>query len=123
MTSLGKLYLNSKVNVTEDRMNLAGIPMYSNATVNSDRYIAIPVGLTYVICVADGLFPTGDSISADSFIGEVKIVALRTSSIPSNWIPCDGRSLNTFEYQALYALLGNTYGGNSAAFNIPKISF
>jgi hypothetical protein len=49
-------------------------------------------------------------------------------------IPCDGRSLNTYEYRNLHAIIGNIYGGSSfqdgitnvpssvATFNLPNLS-
>jgi len=41
--------------------------------------------------------------------------------IPENWLPCDGRALSVAQYQALYALIGNTYGGNTQNFNLPDL--
>jgi len=38
------------------------------------------------------------------------------------WLPCDGRTLNVFEYRALYDVIGTTYGGtggDSGTFNLP----
>lgn len=36
------------------------------------------------------------------------------------WIECDGRTLNVSEYQALYAVIGNTYGGTAGStFKLP----
>ncbi len=37
------------------------------------------------------------------------------------WMPPDGRSLTVANNAALYAEIGNTYGGNSTAFNIPDL--
>jgi microcystin-dependent protein len=36
------------------------------------------------------------------------------------WLLCDGRSLNTTTYAALFAVIGYTYGGGGASFNIPN---
>lgn len=36
------------------------------------------------------------------------------------WLECDGRTLNVSEYGALYAVIGNTYGGTAGStFNLP----
>jgi len=45
------------------------------------------------------------------------------SEEPVNWITCDGRELNRFEYEDLFTIIGTTYGeGNgSTTFNIPNL--
>lgn len=40
---------------------------------------------------------------------------------PEGWLPCDGRSIPVAQNQPLYALIGNTYGGNQQNFNIPDL--
>lgn len=39
----------------------------------------------------------------------------------SNWVICDGRTLQVSLYPLLYAVLGNTWGGNASQFNIPDL--
>lgn len=41
--------------------------------------------------------------------------------VPEGWTICDGRSLSVNQYQALYSLIGNTYGGNNVNFNLPDL--
>lgn len=53
------------------------------------------------------------------FVGEIRLFAFAT--IPSGWLPCDGRSLGTAQYSALYALIGTTYGGSGSTFNLPDL--
>ncbi len=55
----------------------------------------------------------------EPYIGEVTLMA--SATIPSGWLPCDGRSLPVNSYNALFALIGNTYGGNAQNFNIPDL--
>ncbi|ACB32544.1 Tail Collar domain protein [Leptothrix cholodnii SP-6] len=39
------------------------------------------------------------------------------------WAPCDGRLLPIMQYQALYSLMGTTYGGDGqSTFGIPKMA-
>jgi microcystin-dependent protein len=59
---------------------------------------------------------------SDAFIGEIRLFA--SSFIPSGWINCDGRTLQIFEYQALYSVIGNTYGGSvtSRTFALPNLN-
>jgi microcystin-dependent protein len=41
---------------------------------------------------------------------------------PSNWAFCDGRLLNLNTYQALYSLIGTTYGGDGVTtFALPDL--
>lgn len=43
------------------------------------------------------------------------------SSAPAGWAICDGSSLATASYPALFAVLGYTYGGAGANFNLPDM--
>lgn len=57
---------------------------------------------------------------ADAFLGEIKLLAFVRNL--TGWLPCDGRVLQASEYQALFALLGNAYGGNgSTTFALPDL--
>ena len=43
-----------------------------------------------------------------------------SNSIPSGWLPCDGRNIGGNEYGDLFALIGTTYGGTDMYdFNLP----
>ena len=44
----------------------------------------------------------------DAYIGEIR--AFPFSFIPESWLGCFGQTLQVGQYQALYALIGNTYG-------------
>lgn len=53
-------------------------------------------------------------------MGEIRIFA--GNFPPLSWLFCDGRSLNIANYDALYALIGTTYGGDGVqTFNIPDL--
>jgi len=41
------------------------------------------------------------------------------SVLPSNYLPCNGASIPVVSYPALFAIIGYTYGGAGANFNIP----
>ncbi|HUR22482.1 MAG TPA: tail fiber protein, partial [Acidimicrobiales bacterium] len=47
---------------------------------------------------------------ADPFMSEIRMMAL--ASAPKGWAPCDGTLLPINQNQALFALLGTTYGGD-----------
>lgn len=46
-------------------------------------------------------------------------IVWHTATPPTNFLECDGASLATATYPALFAVLGYTYGGSGATFNLP----
>lgn len=57
----------------------------------------------------------------DSFIGEIRLFPYPTT-IPKNWLACDGQTMAIAQNQALYALLGVTYGGDGRVnFKLPDL--
>jgi microcystin-dependent protein len=42
-----------------------------------------------------------------------------TAAAPPNWLLCQGQSLATATYPALFAVIGYTFGGSGANFNLP----
>lgn len=56
----------------------------------------------------------------DYFLGEIRMFAGTLS--PAGWAFCDGRTLQISEYNALYALLGTSFGGNgTTTFGLPDM--
>lgn len=55
----------------------------------------------------------------DPFIGEIRIFPLDWA--PYGWHLCDGSALPVNQNAALYSLIGNAYGGNTASFNLPDL--
>lgn len=54
----------------------------------------------------------------DPFLSQILLWGLNWA--PQDWLPCDGTSLSVSQNQALYALLGTTYGGSpNVNFNLP----
>lgn len=56
----------------------------------------------------------------DSFIGEIRLFPFNFA--PTDWMACNGASVPVNQYQALYAVIGNTFGGNTTAFNLPNLN-
>lgn len=50
----------------------------------------------------------------DNYIGEIRLFA--GNYAPEGWHFCDGSSLLISDYEALYALLGDLYGGDNVRF-------
>ncbi len=54
------------------------------------------------------------------FLGQIEIFGFNFA--PKNWVPCRGQILPIQQYQALFALLGTTYGGNGVnTFGLPDL--
>jgi len=49
------------------------------------------------------------------------VVPWGSNSIPSGFLLCDGTSYATASYAALFAVIGYTYGGSGANFNVPDL--
>ena len=57
----------------------------------------------------------------EPMIGEIKLFA--GSFEPRGWKFCNGQTLEIFGNEALYAILGNKYGGNfTTTFALPNIA-
>lgn len=56
----------------------------------------------------------------ESYIGEIRIFA--GNYAPSGWAFCDGQTLPIAQNQALFAILGTTYGGDGVTnFKLPDL--
>lgn len=56
----------------------------------------------------------------DPFLGEIRPFAF--GLIPRGWAACDGQVLGIQQNQALFSLLGTTYGGNgTTTFGLPDL--
>jgi microcystin-dependent protein len=57
----------------------------------------------------------------DEIIGTIKLYA--GNFAPRGFMECNGQTLPVIQYQALYSILGITYGGdnNQTQFSLPKL--
>lgn len=63
---------------------------------------------------------TNETKGYEDYIGEIMLFA--GTFTPANYIDCDGRSLPISGNEALYSLIGTTYGGNGTTnFNVPDL--
>lgn len=75
------------------------------------------MGLGFGVC-HDGEYPGTDD--GDTTIGEIRLWAGPTP--PDNWLVCDGTVLDIYGYEALFSLLGTTYGGDGMRnFRLPDL--
>lgn len=57
---------------------------------------------------------------SESYVGEIRMVGFNFA--PEGWAPCDGRILAITEYEALFSLIGNTFGGDGQeTFALPDL--
>ncbi len=59
----------------------------------------------------------------EELIGVIKLFA-GEHFVPQGYMECNGQLLPVNQYQALYSILGNTYGGDIRAmtFGLPKLT-
>ncbi|MFD6393149.1 phage tail protein [Nocardia sp. NPDC060259] len=55
----------------------------------------------------------------DPILGQIAIFPFWT---PQGWLPCEGQLLKVSDYQALFSLLGNKFGGDGRlTFALPNL--
>ena len=79
------------------------------------------LGLNYIVAT-QGLFPTREpgNLSGDVYLGEVSLFA--GNFAPRGWAIAEGQALPINQNQALFSLLGTSYGGNGVTyFQLPDL--
>lgn len=57
---------------------------------------------------------------SDAFLGEIELFGFNFA--PKNWAQCNGQILSIQQNQALFSLLGTTFGGNgTTTFGLPNL--
>ena len=109
------MYWNGNVWVAATPVNAVGT--YVNSVVNGSDNHQPYLGMNYIIAL-QGLFPSRNG--GDPFIAEVIMFA--GNFAPRGWAFCDGQLLPINQNQALFALLGTTYGGDGrVTFALPDL--
>ena len=52
----------------------------------------------------------------------IGMIARYDFTAPTNWLECDGSTLDTTTYAELFAVIGYTYGGSGSDFDLPTIT-
>jgi len=87
--------------------------MKQNKTIHS---VLSLTAATLLITTAPGSATAG----MEPFVGEINYVAFNFA--PEGWLQCNGQTLPINQYNALYSLIGTTYGGNgSTTFALPDM--
>lgn len=80
---------------------------------NMQPYLAL-----YYCIALEGIFPSRNA--AEPFIAEIMIFG--GNFAPRGWAFCDGQLLAISQYQALFSLVGTTYGGDGrTTFGLPDL--
>ena len=59
---------------------------------------------------------------SEPFLAEIRIFSYPQQNLPRGWTPCNGQILPIAQNQALFSLLGTTYGGNGVTtFGLPNL--
>jgi len=109
----------------------AKITLVSNGTdiVTATNYIptlisptltGTPVAPTASVGTSTTQIATTAFVQAAGLTGEVKMWA--TGTAPSGYLFCNGQSVSTTTYAALFAVIAYTYGGSGGSFNVPDFS-
>jgi microcystin-dependent protein len=84
--------------------------------------LSLPLALT--VAAGIGFSTESMACSSEPYIGSLCIMAWpKNSSFSGTYMAANGTVLNIVNYQALYALIGATYGGNgTTTFALPNLS-
>ena len=65
---------------------------------------------------------SGSSLTGIEGVNTGIVVPWGSAVIPSGFLECNGASVSTATYAALFAVIGYTYGGSGASFNLPDLT-
>jgi microcystin-dependent protein len=86
-------------------------------TISSANLTGTPVAPTAAVGTNTTQVATTAFVQAAGLVGEIKMWG--TASAPSGYLLCDGSSVSTTTYAALFAVIGYTFGGSGASFTLP----
>jgi len=64
---------------------------------------------------------TGQYMTGLAGVNTGLIIPWGSASVPSGFLECNGQSVSTSTYAALFAVIGYTYGGSGASFLVPDL--
>jgi len=112
--------LNGCAAVGAGRGASASIALGQQVAAGPDTPVAC-LGLNYIINVSGSAPPSsgnGGFPDSSSVLGEV--IAFAGANIPGGWLPADGREMLVADNQALFELIGTTFGGEGeTSFCLP----
>lgn len=136
LSSQVKMYLPVQAGSTSYTLDVTTIGGVADVRPPVHDNIMPTIPLNYVIAT-EGLMPFAvdpyaevsdplqwvatSILERSAFLGEVRFFA--TTNLPMDWLPCNGRIVLIRNFPSLYALLGNTFGGNrdEGTFALPDL--
>jgi microcystin-dependent protein len=108
---------------TQDNDFATGINQCLNKDGSNAATGPLNLGGNKLINVANGTTLTDAATfgQLSSIIPSGAITAYGGASAPTGWLLCNGASQPTASYPALHAVIGYTYGGSGANFNLPNL--
>jgi microcystin-dependent protein len=81
------------------------------------------VGVLSMLSVAGAVGIMAPAKATDNAlpVGTVITWAGETTSIPANWMLCNGKAMNKAVYKDLFAAIGTRWGGSGSTFNLPDL--
>ena len=110
-----------------NRVNRAGDTMTGALTISSGN---LTTTTGDIVATAGDIVATAGDLDATAgyvrqqgsiLIPPGMIMAWPAASVPSGWLLCYGQSLSKATYDALWQIIGYTYGGSGASFNLPDL--
>jgi microcystin-dependent protein len=113
--------LGEQVGAANVNLTNANSPLGSDAPIDAQQPGLV---MNYYIAL-QGIFPsegtTGNSNQQTPYLGQI-VASAETIPDPAGWALCNGQLLPINQNQALFALLGTTYGGNGVTtFALPNL--
>lgn len=100
----------------------------ASGTYNNISLVANSSSTAYNICVASAIYAyNGGGSSVGGGVDTVPVGTIMTyissSTIPDNYLYCDGTAVSRATYSALFAKIGTSFGvgDNSTTFNLPDL--
>lgn len=72
-----------------------------------------------VVTSVNGVTPVGGNVDITG-VPTGTILPFAGDTVPEGFLACNGAGISASTYSALYAVIGNTYGGDSTTFNLPN---
>ena len=89
-------------------------------TFASPNLTGVPTAPTASAGTSTTQIATTQFVQQAGLTGEIKMWA--TGTAPSGYLFCNGSSVSTTTYAALFAVIGYTYGGSGASFTLPNFT-
>ena len=98
------------------------IPVTGTNNKLSQLFLDLTQAFTFTGTVKLATTTTIGSGAQGGLVPPGSVTAYATTTAPAGWLLCNGTSYATSTYPLLFAVIGYSYGGSSANFNVPNLS-